>query len=150
MKTHPLNILAGVLVISSLGIGTHLVSVYRQTSAPLQATSTAMVQTAPPPQDPGRAFATVSQTGKVASLGGTWSMMIDTNAWATCMVDLYRPDQQLHPLGKEASKATFLSPGKFIWTWTVPTGVPSGTWVARLICGTFENLATADQTIEVK
>lgn len=132
-------------------MGAYLFSVYRTAATPPPATNSAVipVQTAPA-QDEGRSFATLSGANSSVSKGNPWSVRVDTNTWATCLVDLYQPDEKIFPLDKEAAKASFVSPGKFIWTWNVPADAVSGTWVARVICGTYENLATSDQAVEVR
>lgn len=153
MKITALKILIGVLVTASVAMAAYVYRAYRVSSSPVPSTGQTPAITATPTaptQDPGRAFAKLSNAGASAQKGGTWSVNIETNTWATCMVDLYRPDETILELGKDAAKASFVSPGKFIWTWSVPSNAASGSWVARVICGTYENLATADQAVQVR
>lgn len=100
--------------------------------------------------DPGRAFIRlVSATSPVIG-GQNLTITLDTNDWAVCAVDVYRPDESSLVLTKEASKPQEIAPGHFSWTWTVPSNEVKGTWNARFLCGTADNLATVDQPFEVR
>jgi hypothetical protein len=75
--------------------------------------------------------------------------VFDSNEWSVCAVDIYRPDESSLVLTKEASKPLQVAPGRFSWTWNVPTEGPDGEWIARFLCGKADNLATVDQKFVV-
>ncbi|MEO5927374.1 MAG: hypothetical protein ABIO72_01600 [Patescibacteria group bacterium] len=107
-------------------------------------------QTAVPPVDPGRAFIRLAGAPAPIEKGGSLTLVFDSNEWSVCAVDIYKPDETSVILTKEASKPKQVAPGRFSWTWQVPADGVAGKWIARLLCGTADNLATVDQTFEVR
>ncbi|MFA5935302.1 MAG: hypothetical protein WC787_00380 [Patescibacteria group bacterium] len=102
------------------------------------------------PVDPGRAFIKIVTGSGVADIGGEYSIVLDSNEWAKCTVDLYEPGEVLFQQTKDQARANPLAPGRFNWTWKVPMDAQGGAWLARVLCGSAENLATLDQSIEVR
>jgi hypothetical protein len=107
-----------------------------------------------PPQtittDPGRAFIQVISAADEAQRATAYDVIIDSNDWSKCSVDVYNPDEVLQPMTKEKSQLVPMSPGRFAWTWGVPADAKSGTWLLRFLCGTYENLTTQDKSVTIQ
>lgn len=115
---------------------------------PTSATSTSQQVT--PPVDPGAAFIRIVNATTPIQKDGLLTIVFDSNEWSVCAVDVYKPDETYVPLTKEASKPQQVAPGRFSWTWKVPNDAVHGEWLARLLCGKTDNLATVDQKFEVQ
>lgn len=140
-------IIAGLAIIGYLG--------WRYQVTQAEATRALVNRTAPltPSSQASstRAFVKIYADNNSATRGGTWTITIDSNDWGTCLIDLYKPDQSLYVQSKDAAKATRTTTvGRFAWTWHVPTDIPTGKWTARALCGTYENLAINDQSVDVQ
>lgn len=107
------------------------------------------VVTAPAP-DPGRAFVQHIDAADATDIGASYSVTFETNTWAVCAVDVYRPDETLLTITKEAAKPRTVAPGRMQWTWNVPTDAERGTWLLRFLCGSSQDLATIDRSVEVR
>jgi len=142
--TIALTFLATLIVV----IVTYVLFRFTQTNTmpttPVQQTPTAT------PVDPGRAFIRIVSATSPIAPGGTYTVVLDTNEWSTCAVDVYRPDQTNLILTKEDAKPQPISPGRMTWTWNVPRDAQMGAWLTRILCGTADNLATLDQKVEVR
>jgi hypothetical protein len=128
----------------------YVINTYRKTSkldAPVTITN---VKKQKPP-DPGRATIKLGESSKTAKRGGSWSLAIATNAWAKCAADLYKPDGKIEIFDDtKKTEAVMQSPGTFRWTWNIPKTADTGTWTVRILCGTIDNLATADVAVSVE
>lgn len=149
MRIH-YKLLLIILLALSLLMGLYIVLVYKKTSRIYTSASRTAETKNKPEGSAENAFIQLGKTEAAVNRGGKWRVEITTNTWAKCMVDLYRPQGDVYPLETQAAQAKFVSPGAYTWYWQIPTEADSGKWVARIICGTFENLATADQAIEVE
>ena len=98
-----------------------------------------------------KAFVTIDRADAAASPGGAWTVDISSNSWSSCLADLYAPDETVSPFkDPKDAQATATGDGKFTWTWKVPADAAKGTWTVRILCGTYENLASRDATVEVR
>ncbi len=142
--------LVGLLcVIAAISIGR---SYYKDMYAPIfipaiEAPASSTQSTQPNTDHP---FIKIERTSGVASRGGIWMVDITTNTWAKCLVDLYQPNEQVFAQTVQDAKATFIGPGAYNWAWKVPKNIQSGRWIARILCGSADNLATTDQFIQVE
>ncbi|MCI0479322.1 hypothetical protein L0Y59_02150 [Candidatus Uhrbacteria bacterium] len=98
---------------------------------------------------PERAFIRLGDAPTAATRGAPWTVTFTSNAWSTCLADLYGPDEQPFIIDADAAKAVGAGDGSFSWTWNVPSDTTPGTWTVRLMCGSYENLWTNDVTMEV-
>ncbi len=104
-----------------------------------------------PSEDPNTAFIRLGEAPLSASPGDTWRIGIVSNTWASCSGDVYDPSGTAHLFSTpEEAKATFVQAGEFQWSWAVPDEAESGEWTIRFLCGTFENLATAEVSVRVE
>lgn len=102
------------------------------------------------PLDPRHAFVEFVDPARRFIRGDIWSVDLRGPEWGTCMVDLYRPDEQVYAFATTTdAKALMLGPGRFRWQWRSPSDLNLGGWSLRALCGTYENLATADLVFEV-
>lgn len=149
------TIVAGVITCSAILIGALIYQIsMRRIAAPTIPSSSTAPSTPASTQKtaaPTRAFAKLSSTSRTATRGKTWDLTIQSNDWSSCLVDLYQPNEKIFEQDKNAAKATPTDKrGVFVWTWHVPEDIPPGKWIARALCGTFENLAINDQILEVQ
>ena len=149
MSTKYLKILLIILALASLGILGYILYMFQKTAVPVAPVNISSPTTKKIPA-PERAFIQLGKAAQTASPGKTWSINITTNTWAKCLADVYDPAEQVVVIGVKKAEAALISPGKFKWTWDVPADAETGKWTIRILCGTFDNLATADQTVVVK
>lgn len=106
---------------------------------------------ASPPATTDRAFVTIGNAPMSADRGGTWIVTLASNSWSRCLVDLYTPDEKVSVFPDPAlAEAVKTADGSFTWTWNVPKDAGVGTWTARVLCGSTDDLASHDVKIEVK
>jgi hypothetical protein len=144
-----LKLIALGLALVSAIMGAYIVVQFVKTSKTQPTVIKPTVQPTPPP-DPGRAFADVTANASSVNRGDTWHLTITTNTWSKCVVDMYRPDST--PIiwkDPKQGDAAFASPGKFAWDWKFAPDAPVGTWSARVLCGTFDNLFVREVTVEL-
>ncbi|MBU1032829.1 MAG: hypothetical protein ABII13_04055 [Patescibacteria group bacterium] len=148
MNSKTIKAILVVLILTTIGMGAYVYNIYKQTAEPIKPVhiSSPTIAEIPPPD---RAFIQLGNMDRSTSAGKDWTINITTNTWAKCLADVYDPDDGLFAIGKEAAEATFVSPGKFTWKWDVPNDAKEGEWTIRFLCGTYENLATADQAVLV-
>ena len=98
-----------------------------------------------------QAFVRIDRADATVSPGGKWTVDISSNTWSSCLADLYAPDEKVSVFkDPKDAQAAMTGNGTFTWTWNVPTDAAKGTWTVRILCGTYEHLASRDATVEVK
>lgn len=102
------------------------------------------------PIDPGAAFIHPVSVTTPVQRDGLVTVVFDSNEWSVCAIDVYQPDEKYVTLSKDASKPQQVAPGRFSWTWKLPNDAVSGEWLARVLCGKADNLATVDQKFTVQ
>ncbi|MBI4138835.1 hypothetical protein HY479_01655 [Candidatus Uhrbacteria bacterium] len=143
-------LLPAVLAALSVAMGAYLLVQFRKTSAPGPITS-AQPTEPEPPKETNRAFVTVGAYENRARRGGAWTVDITAPTWSKCIADVYDPANAIRMFDDpKRAEAAVLSPGKHRWTWNVPSDAVTGAWTIRLLCGTFDNLATADVAVSVE
>lgn len=101
-------------------------------------------------EDTETAFIRLGAAPNAARPGTSWSVGITTNAWANCLGDVYDPAGDVILFSNpEDAQATPIAPGSFQWTWPVPRDAAKGLWNIRLLCGTYDNLATAEVNVRI-
>jgi hypothetical protein len=149
MQPKHLKIVLIILALTGLGMLGYILYMFQKTAVPVASVDISSPTTKKIPA-PERAFIQLGRASTAAQKGGTWSINITTNTWAKCLADVYDPSETVVPIGVKKAEATFISPGKFEWVWDVPSDAAGGKWTIRMLCGTFDNLATADQTVTVQ
>jgi len=139
------TLLTTTVLVMAIYIGFRFV----QTNKTPEPTPISPVVTTPAP-DPGRAFVRLVDAADATNVGAAYSVTFETNTWAVCAVDIYQPDETLLPIAKEAAKPHATTPGRMQWTWNVPTEAARGTWLLRFLCGSSQDLATIDRSVEVR
>jgi len=98
-----------------------------------------------------KAFVTIDRADASVPQGGAWTVDISSNTWSSCLADLYAPDEKVSVFkDPKDAEAAMTGDGKFTWTWHVPADAAKGSWTVRILCGTYEHLASRDATVEVK
>ncbi len=145
----PKLIVAGfIIIIASMSL--YIFSIYQKTSAPAE-NITIQKEQKPQTQESARAFVTIGKYATSTHRGDSWSIDMKGPVWAKCMADVYGPDSIVRQFSDpQEAEATITSPGSFNWNWKVPRDAVSGDWTIRLLCGTFDNLATADVAVRVE
>jgi hypothetical protein len=118
-----------------------------RTEAPLAQVPAPAIQA--PAKD--RAFVTIENAPASTDRGAAWTVTLTSNAWSKCLVDLYMPSEE--PLifpDPALAEAEQTASGSFTWTWNVPSNAKPGTWTARVLCGSTDDLASRDVKIEVR
>lgn len=149
MQTKSLKIFIAVLIFASAVMLGYILYTFQQTDEPVAPVNISS-PTAKKTPAPERALIQLEKTAKTVQRGGKWSINITTNTWAKCLADVYDLKDQVLSIDVEKAHAAFISPGKFQWTWDVPPDAAVGKWTIRILCGTFDNLATADQAVAVE
>lgn len=142
-------VVAGFLIIIA-AMSIYIYTIYSKTSAP--ATNiTIEPEQKPQPQESARAFVKIGKYTTSTRRGNSWSIDMNGPVWAKCMADVYGPDSIVRQFSDpQEAEATIVTPGSFKWNWKVPREAVSGDWTIRLLCGTFDNLATADVAVKVE
>ncbi len=145
----PKLIVAGFIIIIT-AMSLYIFEIYRNTSAPA-VNITIEPEQKPQTQESARSFVKIGKYATSTRRGDSWSIDMNGPVWAKCMADVYGPDSVVRQFSDpQEAEATIVTPGSFNWNWKVPRDAVSGDWTIRILCGTFDNLSTADVAVRVE
>lgn len=151
MRLSPFQIVIGILLAACLAIFAYLGITFRETTPKTAPVSSKKASTSTSETEQPRASITLGSYTPTIRRGFVWTADITTPMWATCTADVYDPEKNISsPTDPSTAAAKIMAAGKHRWTWNVPKDAQKGSWTVRFICGTYENLATADVAVKVE